>query len=91
MHLVRRGGGHRAQDALWGYLEDGLVDLHVSPQAEWARMRSLMRQYRDSPMDLADASLVIAAEQLGLRRVFTLDAHFRAYRIHGEHAFAVIP
>jgi hypothetical protein len=29
-------------------------------------MRVLMRQYRDTPMDLADASLVVAAERLNL-------------------------
>ena len=39
-----------------------------------------MRQYHDAPMDLADASLVVAAERLNLRRIFTLDSHFRAYR-----------
>ena len=54
-------------------------------------MRILMRQYRDSPMDLADASLVAAAEKLNLRRIFTLDDHFYAYRINGTHPFTVVP
>ena len=31
-------------------------------------------------MDLADASLVAAAEQHDLRRIFTFDRHFHAYR-----------
>src|SRR5215831_11962122 len=30
-----------------------------------------MEQYRDTPMDLADASLVATAEILNLRRIFT--------------------
>lgn len=54
-------------------------------------MRELMRQYADSPMDLADASLVITAERLGLRKIFTLDGHFRAYRILGRDTFEVVP
>lgn len=91
MHLARRAGGHRAQEALWKYWEDGLLSLHASGEGESARMRELMHQYRDTPMDLADASLVTAAEWLQLRQVFTLDQHFRAYRIHGLHAFEVIP
>lgn len=91
MHLVRRSGGYQAQDTLWRYWEDGLIALHASDEGEAARMRELMHQYRDAPMDLADASLVTAAEWLELRQVFTLDAHFYAYRIHGRHPFQVVP
>lgn len=54
-------------------------------------MRALLRQYNDLPMDLADASLVAAAEQLGLRRVFTLDRDFFVYRINGTDPFEVVP
>jgi predicted nucleic acid-binding protein len=50
-----------------------------------------MRQYHDTPMDLADASVVAAAERLGLRQVFALDSHFRVYRILGNVAFDVVP
>ncbi|ETX06452.1 hypothetical protein [Candidatus Entotheonella palauensis] len=50
-----------------------------------------MQQYHDAPMDLADASLVAAAEQLRLRRIFSLDRHFHAYRIDGKDSFDVNP
>lgn len=50
-----------------------------------------MDQYRDTPMDLADASLVAAAETLGLKRVFTLDRHFYAYRLLDGTALEVLP
>jgi len=50
-----------------------------------------MEKYSDIPMDLADASLVAAAESLGLRRVFTLDSDFRVYRIGGSTPFEVVP
>ena len=91
MYLLWRAGGLPAQEELWGYLADGLVVVHRPEVREWERMRTLMRQYRDSPMDLADASLVVAAEKLNLRRIFTLDDHFHAYRINGTHPFAVVP
>lgn len=84
MYLLGRAGGLRAQDVLWGYVADGLVDLYAPAPDEWPRMRALMRQYGDAPMDLADASLVTAAEQLGTRRIFTIDRHFRAYRAGGD-------
>jgi hypothetical protein len=54
-------------------------------------METLMEQYLDTPMDLADASLVVAAETLGLRRVFTLDRHFYAYRLADGSALEVVP
>lgn len=41
-----------------------------------------MERYADHPMDLADASLVVAAEALGTRRVFTIDRRdFGTYRV----------
>ena len=42
-------------------------------------MRLPMEKYSDTPMDLADASLVAAAEILGLYRVLTLDGDFQVY------------
>jgi len=42
-------------------------------------------------MDFADASLVAAAEALGEHRIFTLDSHFRAYRIGDAGTFDMVP
>lgn len=91
MYLLGRAGGLPAQDELWGYLADGLVVLHVPEAMEWERMRTLMRRYHDTPMDLADASVVTAAERLNLRRIFALDSHFRAYLIDSQYSFDVVP
>lgn len=91
MYLLYRSGGHKAQEALWAFWENGLLNVYVTEGEEWTRMRDLMRKYHDTPMDLADASLVCAAEQLGIRHVFTVDSHFRAYRIEDQHAFEILP
>jgi predicted nucleic acid-binding protein len=46
-----------------------------------SRAFHLMDEYVDHPMDLADASLVVAAEALRTTRVFTIDRRdFLAYR-----------
>ena len=50
-----------------------------------------MEKYQDIPMDLADASLVAAAESHNLRRIFTLDSDFYVYRLHDKDAFEVFP
>jgi predicted nucleic acid-binding protein len=91
MYLLGRSVGYPGQEALWGYVTDGLVTLHDISAAEADRMRELMAQYWDTPMDLADASLVTAAETFSLRRVFTTDSHFYAYRALGKQAFEVVP
>lgn len=54
-------------------------------------MRELMQRYSDAPMDLADASLVAAAERLNLRQVFTVDHHFHIYRQQQGYRFDVVP
>lgn len=54
----------------------------------------LMMKYADRPMDLADASLVVMAEHLKCRKVFTIDrGDFTTYRIrqgHRNQAFEII-
>jgi hypothetical protein len=50
-----------------------------------------MKQYRDVPMDLADASLVAMAEVLNKRQIFTLDHDFYIYRLRGKQTFEIIP
>lgn len=46
------------------------------------RAFELMETYSNLPMDLANASLVVVAEQLPTRRIFTLDHRdFSSYRI----------
>lgn len=91
MYLLGRYGGWLAQNELWGYLMDGILVIHQSSQAEQQRMRELMEQYRDVPMDLADASLVATAESLNQRRIFTLDRDFYIYRFQGTQSFEIIP
>jgi predicted nucleic acid-binding protein len=81
MYLPHQVKGHAAQDELWGLLADGLIQLHLPTAEDQPQMRDLMAAYRDAPMDLADASIVAAAEALSVRRVFTFDKHFFAYRL----------
>ncbi len=50
------------------------------------RAFDLMEQYSDHPRELADASLVVGAEELGTRKIFTLDRDdFETYRMKRGH------
>jgi predicted nucleic acid-binding protein len=52
------------------------------------RAFELMEQYADHPMDLADASLLVAAEVLSAHRIFTIDRQdFATYRVRRGHRF----
>ncbi len=84
MYLLGRYGGWSAQQELWGYVADQILLLHHNNVEEQERMRSLMEQYRDIAMDLADASLVATAETLNQRLIFTLDRDFHIYRFRSN-------
>lgn len=91
MYILRRELGYPGQEALWQLYVTGQLILHESGLAEQERMRILMHEYRDIPMDLADASLVAAAEARNVRRVFTLDRHFYAYRTGEGQPIEIVP
>lgn len=90
MYLLFGIGGWILQRDLWGYVEGDILHLHLSNRAEPRRMMHLMEKYRDRPMDLADATLVAAAETLGTNRIVTLDSDFFIYRLREADPFEVI-
>ena len=91
MYLLGGAGGWKAQEALWKLLDRGDLQLVPLDGAVQDRTQALIAKYRDMPMDFADATLVAAAEALGLTRVFTLDRDFQVYRWRGKRKFEVIP
>jgi predicted nucleic acid-binding protein len=51
-----------------------------------------MKQYRDLPMDLADATLVALADAVLVPKIFTLDhKDFSIYRFKQKKRFTLIP
>jgi predicted nucleic acid-binding protein len=90
MYLL--GFSAAAQDALWRLLEADAVKILPLEKGDVARMRELMRKYRDLPMDLADAALVRVAERERISTVFTIDRRdFALYRPRGIRRFNVLP
>ncbi len=75
-------GSDRVRDFI---AHGGMRAWHFDDNA-LARSFELMERYADHPMDLADASLITAAETLRTRRIFTVDRRdFSAYRIRRGH------
>lgn len=91
MYLLGDAGGWKAQRALWLLLTRGDIEIIELTRDTVDRSRSLMEKYSDTPMSLADATLVAVAEHLGLQRIFTLDSDFDVYRFRGRRRFERIP
>jgi predicted nucleic acid-binding protein len=87
-HLMQRVGGPAAPTALLTSIEAGAAQLFELTKSHLGRMRVLMEKYRDLPMDLADASLVLCAEETGSGRIFSTDTRdFGAYRSKQRRPF----
>lgn len=91
MYLLGDGLGWRGQDALWRIVRRGDLQMAELQISAVERTERLMAKYRDVSMDLGDASLVAIAEERRLTKVFSLDRHFRAYRLFGQRPFVVVP
>jgi uncharacterized protein len=66
----------------------GAFELFELERAHLARVEVLMGKYRALPMDLADASLVILAEDSGSGEILSTDARdFGAYRWKSRKPF----
>ena len=89
MHLL--ADTSRGTDALCDMVSDGVLSLLALTEADLARMKALMQQYADLPMDFADAALVCAAERERLTRIVTFDRHFVIYRLPRRTRFIVFP
>ncbi len=65
------------------------VDIHEMRKERMEDVWTLMEKYRDLPMDLADASLVVAATDLREGRILTTDQRdFNAYRWKDTEPFS---
>lgn len=71
---------------LMDFIAEGGLGVWFFDELSLSRALELMLRYSNVPMDLADASLVVAAEQLAARKVFTIDRKdFTVYRIQRGH------
>lgn len=69
-------------DALRDFIKKGGLNLWFFNKETMQIALQLMEIYHDRPMDLADASLVTAAQTLKISRIFTIDRNdFAIYRI----------
>jgi predicted nucleic acid-binding protein len=89
-HLLGRVRGGRR--ACVEFFLAGAGILVPSTTASLRRARELLEQYAELPMDYADATLVVLAEEIGTDIVFTTDRRdFGVYRIKRRQRFRIVP
>jgi len=88
VHLMYKRIGVTKTLAWMNALNAQEVGVFAMTAGHVPRITTLMHQYRDLPMDLADASLVLVAEELGEGRIVSTDERdFHAYRWKNQHPF----
>lgn len=85
--LLRNKGASVASSFIQNFSQE-LFSVFDLQHSHGERVSKLMQQYADLPMDLADASLVVLAEDLGHGRIFSVDQRdFNTYRWKNTRPF----
>lgn len=91
-YLLATRLGPTAEVKFLGDLASGvLTALSVEP-ADWLRIAELVATYADLPLGTVDASVVVAAERLGVAAIATFDRrHFGVVRPRHVSSFELLP
>lgn len=88
VYLMGKRIGMEARLRFMAQLERGVCSIHPLPDTAIARMHFLMRKYHERRMDLADASLIVLAEELGTGLILSSDkGDFETYRWKSRKPF----
>lgn len=87
-YLLLQKAGNKAQCQFLNKVAQGAVTIFQLELHHLRRIIALMTKYADLPMDLADGSLVVLAEELGDGRILTADQRdFQVYRWNNTQRF----
>lgn len=87
-HLLAARLGATAHERFVESAARGAFTIFTLEPSHLPRILELLKKYRDLPMDMADASLVIVAEEIGSGRILSTDTRdFGAYRWKSRKPF----
>lgn len=91
-YLIGTRLGAESETRFLGDFAEGLFEVEPVHPSDWLRIAELVARYRDWPLGTADASVVAAAERLGITQIATVDRrHFSAIRPKHADAFELLP
>lgn len=92
VYLLASRLGTEPEVRFLGDLAAGAFTVEPVAAADWLRIAELVARYRDLPLGTVDASVVAAAERLGVREVATVDRrHFTVVRPQHVDTFTLLP
>lgn len=79
-------------DKAWRFVLSGAVLVRPVADSDLSGLHDLMAQYKDRPMDFADATLVHLAARESISLILTVDHDdFETYRIGARKRFTILP
>jgi predicted nucleic acid-binding protein len=79
-----------ALEALLSNIQSGLFTIPFQISRSAPQVLSLLRKYRDTPADFADACLIQMADELNTGDILTLDSDFAHYRWRRNRSFNLL-
>ncbi len=89
-YLLATRLGVESEVRFLGDLATGAFSVEPVAAGDWLRIAELVASYRDLPLGTVDASVVAAAERLGVQEIATVDRrHFGVVRPSHVAAFTL--
>ena len=88
--MIERRAGTKAEVRFLGDVASGEFAVEPVHAVDWERIAELVARYRDMRLGTVNASVVAAAERLGITTIATLDRrHFSVVRPRHVEAFTL--
>jgi predicted nucleic acid-binding protein len=88
IYMLRYASG--AAEALLASIECGALEIAFKLNESAGRVQAILRKYRDTPADFADACLIHMADELDTGDILTLDSDFAHYRWRRTRQFRML-
>jgi predicted nucleic acid-binding protein len=79
-----------AAEALLASIESGALEIGFRLNEAAGKVQAILRKYRDTPADFADACLIAMADELDTGDILTLDRDFAHYRWRRTRPFRML-
>jgi predicted nucleic acid-binding protein len=91
-YVLSSHGGQEPEIRFLGALAGGAFTVEPVRASDWIRLAELVARYADLPLGTVDASVIAAAERLGVGQIASLDRrHFGVVRPEHVDAFTLLP
>lgn len=90
MHFLGKFAGVPSQLVLAQLVVHGEFRSFEIDAPRTSRIHDLMSRYANVPMDYADATLIVAAEDSGDHSLITFDSDFQIYRLSGGEPLTLV-